>query len=126
MVQVPPTEQCTCDQICPGEPCACIFVPIDPDDPNSHGQCDCICEGFPQPHSQPLSISSAVTLETIVFISARDIELARLAYFLNARSAVELGIPARDATKSVSLKAKRMTLENAIEYLGLIVLNDSP
>jgi hypothetical protein len=111
-------EACTCDNLCPKEPCVCIYI---------HDTGGCICEcnasatggvGFLAGRGFPL--------DTLVSVSVRGSDLGRLGEFLSDLCDAELAIPASDMHKPVSLAVKAAELNSVIEEAGLIVLRRGP
>src|SRR5215472_575288 len=122
IMQLPPgglnPEFCTCANLFPEKPsCACIYIYPNPQEPNGA----CICWDPEEPEIIPISIGP----ELAVRLSARDIQLGHLAYFLSTRMAVELAIAAREIRKPVTLTAQKTTLAELFDMLGLTVLNDT-
>jgi hypothetical protein len=110
-------DTCTCDHLCPGESCACIFVYDD--DEGDAGVCDCDCRST-------IVIHSPVLLSARVAINTDGVELARLAAFLDERCEADVVVPEERDGEKVSLRMRDSTLANVIEAAGLTIRDSEP
>jgi hypothetical protein len=110
-------DTCTCDHLCPGESCACIFVYDD--DEGDAGVCDCDCRST-------IVIHSPVLLSARVAINADGVDLARLATFLDERCEADLLVPEEQVREKVSLHMRDSTLADVIEAAGLTIRDSGP
>jgi hypothetical protein len=112
-------DACTCDQVCPGESCACIFVYDDEE--GDAGQCDCDCRSTIIIHpSHLLLLSARVALNT------DGVDLARLGAFLNERCEADVLVPEERERENVSLHMRDSTLADVIEAAGLTIRDSGP
>jgi hypothetical protein len=106
-------DECSCDQQCPGQSCACIYI-------HDEQLCICQCSGA---GGAAFLTGHALPLDTLVSISVKNTDLGTLGGLLSNLCDAELTIPATLVKKEVTFKLKKTKLASVIKKSGLAFLN---
>jgi hypothetical protein len=111
-------ELCNCETWCEGSPCACLFIHDEREDDGTEGPGQCICDC----HGAHSDTELSLPMDTLVNLDVTDRELGHLGEFLDKLTAAQLAVPADSIRATVSMALQGVTLRDALEAAGLIVI----